>query len=127
MLRSCTIIACALLTAAPAASAPLLLPAPRAIETRNGSFRFGADTPIVVPAGDKGALNAGDRLAELLASLNVHLKVQDRPAPASIRFVRRSGFAPEAYSVAAGPDGVTVAAGSDSGLFYGAVTLWQLA
>lgn len=127
MLRSCTIIACALLAAAPAASAPLLLPAPRAIEARNGSFRIGANTPIVVAVGDKGVRNAGDRLAELLASSGMRLKVQDQPAPASIRFVRKSGFAPEAYSIAADPDGVTVAASSDSGLFYGAVTVWQLA
>jgi hexosaminidase len=121
------IIACALLTAAPAVSAPLLLPAPRSIEARYGSFSIGTDTPIVVPAGDNGGRNAGDRLAELLGSSGIHLNVQDQPAPASIRFVRKSGFAPEAYAVAAGPGGVLVTAGSDAGLFYGAVTVWQLA
>ena len=44
----------------------------------------------------------------------------------SIEFRRRSGFAAEAYELQVAPQRITVSATSAAGLFYGAVTLWQL-
>jgi hexosaminidase len=44
----------------------------------------------------------------------------------SIEFRRQSGFAPEAYGIKVTPHRITVSAASAAGLFYGAVTLWQL-
>lgn len=102
-----------------------LLPAPQSVERTGGTFTVTAATGIAVPAGDKGARNAADRLIELL-------KKAGGPAPAiggtgRIRFERQAGLPAEGYRLVATPTGVTIRAGDDAGLFYGAVTLWQLA
>lgn len=43
-----------------------------------------------------------------------------------IRFVGRSGYAPEAYSLEVGASGAVITASTRAGLLYGAVSLWQL-
>ena len=44
----------------------------------------------------------------------------------TIEFRRRSGFGAEAYRVEVTPQRITVSATTSAGLFYGAITLWQL-
>ena len=44
----------------------------------------------------------------------------------TIAFRRASGFGAEAYELKVAPQRITVTAGTAAGLFYGAVTLWQL-
>src|SRR5258708_10311320 len=43
-----------------------------------------------------------------------------------ITFRRRAGLGPEAYGLEVGPHGIVISATGGTGLFYGAVTLWQL-
>jgi hexosaminidase len=49
-----------------------------------------------------------------------------RAATPMIEFRRRGGFGPEAYGIEVTPQRIIVSASSPAGLFYGAVTLWQL-
>jgi hexosaminidase len=44
----------------------------------------------------------------------------------AIAFRRRAGLGPEAYRLEVTPHGIVVSATGGAGLFYGAVTLWQL-
>lgn len=115
MFRRSIFLAALLLTTAAQAAEPKLMPAPRSVRMLDGAFRLTPSSPIL---GDKAG---AARLAELLG----------RPiggkGDRAIRFVRAPGYAAEAYAVRVTPDGVTVTASSDAGLFYGAVTVWQLA
>lgn len=105
-----------------------LLPLPQKIKAGKGSFALSAGTLLVVPAGDAGARNAAARFAEfMLRTRGLSLSVTQRDAPGGIRFTRAQRLANEGYRLNVRPDGVTITASSDAGLFYGAVTLWQLA
>jgi hexosaminidase len=107
-----------------AATAQSLLPAPQSIVKAIGSFPL-AGTTISVPAGDPGARNAADRFVELLARTGGP-KLAIRGA-GKIRFQRVSGLPAEGYRLVSDSGGATIAASDDAGLFYGAVSLWQLA
>jgi hexosaminidase len=91
-----------------------------------GGFRLTSAVRIAVPAGDEGARNAADRLSDMLAAGR-----GVRPAivegEGAIRFMRVVGLPPEAYKLEAKRGGANISASDDAGLFYGAVTLWQLA
>lgn len=102
-----------------AAASPLpLLPIPALVREAPGSFSL------------KGASVGGDAAAA--ARFTDLLKRGGGPKlPASprgtIRFVADPAIAgKEAYRLDVTPRGVTVAAGTPAGLFYGAETLWQL-
>jgi hexosaminidase len=109
-------------------AAPALLPLPQSVTMEKGAFRLTGQTTISVPAADAGARAAAERLADLL-SLNkgTHLAVVEGNSRNPIRLVRIEGLKPESYHLSVAPDGVTIAASDDAGLFYGAVTFWQLA
>lgn len=113
---------------AAAADAPALLPRPAHIAVQAGRFDLTAATPLVAAADDGGARNAALRLAEWMAAAGRPLQAPvpraDGPA---IRFARTPGLAAEGYRLRIDADGATVSASDDSGLLYGAVTLWQLA
>ncbi|WP_294235565.1 family 20 glycosylhydrolase [uncultured Sphingomonas sp.] len=124
--RGLLALAAMVLTAAgPVAS---LLPRPAHLTMGTGRFRIAADARIVVPMGDAGAMNAARQMAAIVArtrglSLTV---VEGGDGP--IRFVR-SGQAPagdERYRLDVGAAGIRIAAASDAGLLYGAMTLAQL-
>ena len=86
-----------------------------------------------VPSGDRDAAAAARYLVELWTRTN-HLTLPVTAGSASsgtssgdtITFRRRSGFGPEAYGLEVEPRRITVSSSSAAGLFYGAVTLWQL-
>lgn len=107
--------------------APTLLPSPTSIEEGTGSFQLGFAPLIIAPRGDKGAWNAAERLAELMGKTG-HLRprIVDQAPGRSLRFERVSGLSDEAYRINATSEGVSITASSDSGLYYGAVTVWQL-
>lgn len=109
--------------AAIAQPAPRLLPTPARMEMRAGGFAMRAGTPVI--ASDAGGRAAAARLRELMRTQGVALA--SAGAGPAIRFVRAPGMAAEAYRLATGDDGATITATGDAGLFYGAVTLWQLA
>jgi hexosaminidase len=83
-----------------------------------------------VPPGDRDADAAARYLAGLWTRTNgLTLPVRSRGARAdtqAIEFRRRRGFGQEAYGINVTPQRITVTASSSAGLYYGAVTLWQL-
>ncbi|MGH8240800.1 MAG: family 20 glycosylhydrolase, partial [Steroidobacteraceae bacterium] len=122
------------LAAAPTAAQPPLVPLPAEIVAGEGWFSLSASIPIHVAADDAEAGAAARYLADRLSQARgLRLAVRtDGPAAGSqhgtpgITFERISGLAAEAYRIEVIPEGVRIAATTGAGLFYGAVTLWQL-
>jgi hexosaminidase len=116
-----------LLPLAPCSAGVLPLPATSA--SLEGSFPVSAQTRVVVPPGDAGARAAARALIELLSvSTRQHLAIllsRGHPARA-ILFARQPGVAPEGYWLDIGSAGITITASTDAGLYYGALSLWQL-
>jgi len=112
--------------AAPAAAqtAPALLPQPAVETLGQGAFHLPKALIATVPLHDTGARAAAERLSELTAKTG--LGTVGIASGGAIRFVRMQGLGPEAYRLTVTPGVVTIAATSDAGLFYGAVSLWQL-
>ena len=121
-------VACSSGDAGPA-PVPAVIPAPAAIVAGRGTFRLEDGASVV--AGDERALPVARYLVELLAKTRgLALEVAASPAaPGAVRLeldpVDRGS--PEAYTLDVTDGGVTVRASDPHGLFYGAVTLWQLA
>src|SRR5690606_24807051 len=84
---------------AEAASRPMLVPLPARLEQREGSFRF--DAGVALGAADAAARRVAGHFAGMVAATH--------------------GFTP-----ALAGEGAQVRASDERGLFYGAVTLWQL-
>lgn len=113
-----------------AVEAPAIIPNPAVLSLQQGQFRLAADTPIVVPAGDREARRAADFLRDLVErTRGLRLTVVNGAArDGAINFVRqRKGLAGEgAYRLDASAARVTVSGGTASGLLYGGISLWQL-
>jgi hexosaminidase len=112
------------------AEAHVIIPAPAEAEAGTGAFRIALFTRIVVPRGDVGARAAAGSLTNLLArATGVKLQIRTAAALApiaSIVFERQAGLPEEGYALEVSQSGITIAATTDAGLYYGAVTLWQL-
>ena len=130
-----------------------IIPQPNAIVPQPGRFTFDSRTVIRIPADDPDARSAADYLADLLTRCQGHApaiksgdenaaqlrsarqsrSAGDEPAnipPAhaqsAITFRRRAGLGPEAYRLEITARGIVISATGGAGLFYGAVTLWQM-
>jgi hexosaminidase len=124
-----------------------VIPLPADVRPGAGAFTIDSSTVVRVPPGDRDAGTAARYLVELWTRTNgLTLPISgaagaggaelggagggdagtDSPSAATIAFRRRSGFGPEAYELDITPRRITVSATSAAGLFYGAVTLWQL-
>ncbi len=115
------------LPVAPAGAETLgLLPQPRSIVEQTGQLQLKSGATITIPRADKGADRAASQLAALMQK-TPHLRMNRAAAGGIIRFVRRPGFQPEGYRLRVDRNHATISASDDAGLFYGAVTLWQLA
>lgn len=130
-----------------------VIPLPAEINLGAGGFNISPSTVVNVPLGDRDADAAARYLVELWARTN-GLKLPivigsagtgtagtgaigtgeasagaagmgAASAPA-IAFQRQRGFGPEAYELKVSPQRITLSATTAAGLFYGAVTLWQL-
>jgi hexosaminidase len=104
---------------------------PAEIKSGKGSFELSAATNIEAPLSSRGAADAAHYLSDLWQRTNgITLAVRSSSADAStdslIRFQQQPGLGPEAYRVEVAPHRIIVAASTATGLFYGAVTLWQL-
>ncbi|HZE42576.1 MAG TPA: family 20 glycosylhydrolase [Steroidobacteraceae bacterium] len=123
-------IALALIAALPPAAHAGVIPAPLRVELADGEFNVDAAVVLRVPAGDREADASARYLADLWTRTNgLTLPVGADAARAGIRtieFRRRRGFGGEAYKIEVAPRRILVTASSSAGLFYGAVTLWQL-
>lgn len=108
-----------------------LIPAPAQVAPGRGSFTVGEHTRVSLPR-DAAAAQVGRYFVELMRARHpAWLEVGDRTPPAahSIEFRLTAAVAnasPEAYQLTVSQAGVVVSAPDARGLFYGAVTLWQL-
>ncbi|HEX4739471.1 MAG TPA: family 20 glycosylhydrolase [Allosphingosinicella sp.] len=120
-----------LLSAGPAragGSAIPMLPRPAMESFGEGSVLLRPGANILVAPGDRGARRAAERLVDMLRrSRGLRLTIRAGAKGGAIRFVRAAGLPPEGYRLRITSNGATITATDNAGLFYGAVTLWQLA
>jgi hexosaminidase len=116
--------------ALPLAAQGGVIPAPAEVKPGSGWFRVDSTVVMRVPPRDRDADAAAHYLADLWTRTNgLTLAVEAGPAEVrapTIEFRRRSGSSREGYGIEVTPQRITVSASSSAGLFYGAVTLWQL-
>jgi len=105
-----------------------VIPLPAEITPEEGTFRIDPRTPLRVRAGDRDAGRAAQYFAGLVSRSRGFTPDVSHTAPAAgaISFQRRAGMAPEGYELAITPQHITVSATTGAGLFYGAITLWEL-
>ncbi|WP_454830839.1 beta-N-acetylhexosaminidase [Pseudoxanthomonas wuyuanensis] len=122
---------------APAAAASVaaqpLIPAPAQVERGDGRFRIAAGTVVSVAPGDAPARDAANHLVRLLRDtrgLDLSLREESAPSPASIRLQldsRSPVVQAEGYALDVDTQGMRIRARDAAGLFYGAISAWQLA
>jgi hexosaminidase len=105
-----------------------LVPAPRLLKPGRSAFALRETTPVVATSGPES-----ERIARYfvdLTSRTTSLKLQVNAAPASSHGISLSldASAPsgEGYSLDVSTERIRVRAAEPRGLFYGAVSLWQL-
>ncbi|SEM58038.1 hexosaminidase [Luteibacter sp. UNCMF331Sha3.1] len=114
---------------APVDAAPLsLIPMPAQVQRAPGHYRLDAMTTINVAPGDTQAKHVA-------AQLQGWIRQARGITPAIVEGKGKSGISlatvssikgREAYTLDVGANGVRIAANAETGLFYGAVTYWQL-
>jgi len=116
--------------AKPAGRTPLVIPVPREFAGGEGTFRAAANTEVVYTGGVGASQTASWFIEHLKGDPQLYLQParEQTSAGGRISFVIDSAleFGPEEYSLVIKPEGIRVSARGSAGLFYGAVTLWQL-
>ncbi len=117
----------------PAAAHGGVIPMPAQVTLRDGSFPFNSAAAVYVSAGDDASMAAARYLAKLSRRFNaITLRVVTRAAipsrtpTAGIAFEQVAGYPAEGYRIDVDPQRIRVSASTAAGMFYGAVTLWQL-
>jgi hexosaminidase len=111
-----------------------VIPVPAEVVPQAGAFSVRESVEILT-AKDPQAARIAAYFAELLQmsqglSLKVRAQSEGRDSAGGIRFTldpAAPGPSPESYRLQVSPERVVVSAREVRGLFYGAVTLWQLA
>lgn len=128
----CGVAACTAPAQAPVqeqavAQAPIsLIPLPASLQRAEGHFTVAADARVHIAGDDaRAAAEEFARLAGITQGVTLAVEagtggIEFRIDPAA------TGTAAESYSLQSGPDGVVVSAREPRGLFYGAISLWQL-
>ncbi len=129
-MRFVRLVAAAFLALCGAAAAdvpaqPALVPYPAHLAPQAGQFTVDAATRIVFAKADA---SVAAYFADLLRrSRGLALSRRGHgPAIVFRRLADPAATGAEGYRLAVAPGGITVSAGRSAGLFYGAVTLWQL-
>jgi hexosaminidase len=135
-----TLALCCLLTGCSSKEAPpavatqsvSVIPAPAEIVMNRGAFDLSAATPVRYAAGSPGEQVASYFVDLMKRTRDVALAASagDTGGKQAISFVlkaREGSQVEEAYSLVVSPERILVSSHSPRGLFYGAVTLWQLA
>ena len=113
---------------APAPAALSLIPYPQQLVRRDGSFALTPETRMVCePAAGKACRWTEAYLRTLLQRTRGVVLRRGGTGPAIVFRHDSSITQAEGYRLTVSPSGVEIAARSDAGLFYGAVTFWQLA
>lgn len=120
----------------PAESSPLpLIPMPTHVERLPGEFVLRGGAPLAAGSGGAQALNVARYLDELLARTrgmhldlrtSVRLPADDNGVILDLEPGDTTTPGGEGYRLQVAAHGVRIAARTPAGLFYGAVTLWQL-
>ena len=110
-----------------------VIPNPANLVTRPGSFMLRDDVEVLIPPDPQIERIANYFAMLLRTSHAIAVKIRRRPAqgPAPHAIVFRLDpqvpeASPESYELEVSPERVVVSARETRGLFYGAVTLWQL-
>ncbi|MHA6206201.1 family 20 glycosylhydrolase [Dyella soli] len=108
-----------------------VIPMPAQVTVAGDAFTVSAQTPIVVDADDVAARRTADYLAALTArTRHLSLQVTNGPAQGPAIVLKRDAQAPvshaEGYALDVTSQGIRVVAREEAGLFYGAITAWQL-
>jgi len=110
-----------------------VIPAPARLAAGRGTFAVRARTRVLIPP-DPAAAGSALYFVDLMRSshatwLDVIERSGARVPERAIAFRLEPalpGASPESYQIVVSPQRVVVSAGDRRGLFYGAVTLWQL-
>lgn len=118
-------------SAMPSAATISVIPAPRKIERGAGEFAITADTRVIFGDGAEGERVGRYFTDRVQRTYGVGLRSGagasgNTPDHDFIRFELTAGGSAESYSVNSSPSRIVVSASDSRGLFYGAVTLWQL-
>ena len=107
-----------------------LTPTPAKASPADGVFKLSAATRLHVAEGDVEAKGVALQLADLIQRSRGFRPVVVMGPPAAgeaaVTLIREGPMG-EAYRLDIAPKGVTIAAARRAGLFYGAMSLWQLA
>jgi hexosaminidase len=128
MIRSLLLatVAAAMFASASWAAAPII-PAPVSDTPREGAFQLDERTVISAPTNDAQAQASARYLADLLLrSRGLKLAVRAPKAGERAIVLSRQGPTGEAYKLDVDGQRITIASAGDAGLFYGAVSAWQL-
>jgi hexosaminidase len=117
---------------AEAAKSISVIPAPAQVVMKPGAFELSSATPVHYTAGSPGEQVAKYFVDLLQRTGGVALSATpgeagERAIAFSLQAVEGSQVGEEAYSLDVSPKRIVVSSHSPRGLFYGAVTLWQLA
>lgn len=130
-MRFASFVICLVLCGVTQASPVSLIPMPAQLTQAQGSFKVDGSTSIVVPVNDAAARQSAQYLANLLArTRGLHLTVTEGAATGHAIVFQHDPQAKvakaEGYTLDVTADGIRIDARDDAGLFYAAVTLWQL-
>jgi len=136
------ILACALLSASCGEKRAIsvtesdisLIPMPERLVRSGGTFTIDRKTAILADAGDAGMKRIGGYLAGIFARAGLDVTVGETAGGSvpkgAVRLTLVTGgsdsLGAEGYRLAVSEDGVTIAAGTHAGVFYGVQTFRQL-
>jgi hexosaminidase len=110
-----------------------LIPAPVEAKRGEGHFQITTETVVSIAQNDAAARDAAAYLIRLLRDTNnltLAVREEAAPSPASIR-LQLDAQSPvtqaEGYALDVDAQGMRIRARDDAGLFYGAISAWQLA
>ena len=107
-----------------------ITPRPLVAEMRAGaSVTLTDGVPVVTARGDVGAQRVARYLADLVLKtrgLRFATATTARQDPIAIELVRGDDAGAEGYTLDVSENGARITASTDAGMFYGAVSLWQL-
>lgn len=114
----------------PVDTTPLsLIPQPAQLQRLPGRYKIDTSTPILIATGDAGARRVATQLQSWIRQargINLPI-VEGKSRGTGIGLVSETtNRGREAYVLDVGAKGVRIAANDETGLFYGAVTYWQL-
>jgi hexosaminidase len=130
-MRRASFLFCLLLCGLVHASPLPVIPMPAQLKLASGTITVDNSTSIIVPPHDADARQAAQYLADLAGRVRgLQLSIKEgAPADHAIVFVHDPNAAvtqAEGYTLDVNAQSIRIDARDGAGLFYGAVTLWQL-